>query len=514
VSAAERGLHIRRLSKTFGAQQALREVDLVVLPGQVHGLLGHNGSGKSTLIRILAGYHHPDPGAAITVNGEAMRVGNSAASRRAGLRFVHQNLAMIDGLTVIENFALTSAYARRPSGRIDWQREEARARQLMHRIGVEVDPYQRVGRCRAVEKTAIAIARALDPHAGPIEVLVLDEPTAALPPVQTELLHQVIEEVSSHGIGVLYVSHRLGEITAWTDQVTVLRDGRSQGSFATADLDRGRVIELIVGRRIEEFQDRSRPELTTDAAPALAITGLRASELHGVDLRVAAGEILGLAGLVGSGRDQVPYAAFGAVPSRCVRMRVGDTELPPRPAPRRALNAGLGLLPGSRDRANAIARFDIRENLTLPVLRRYRRWMRLTRTAEMSAARDWISQLDIRPPLPSRLVGDLSGGNQQKVLIAKWLNINPTVVMLDEPTAGVDIASRTSIYQAISNRAKSGLAFVVSSSDLEELATLCSRVLIFSNGRIVGELARPSLTSARLLASVMATSPALGRNES
>lgn len=506
-------LVLEAVSKSFPGQRALDDVQMSVRPGEVHGLLGQNGSGKSTLIKVLAGYHKPDPGAHVAVAGHDLAFGSPAASLQAGLRFVHQNLGVVDNLTVVENMALASGYARRRSGRIDWPTQAARTTRLLAKLGVDLDVDRPLGECRAVERSAVAIARALDDEAGTIRFLILDEPTAALPPTEVEHLFEVVDEVRSQGIGVIYVSHRLDEIDRLTQRVTVLRDGSSQGTFDTSELDRGGLIELIVGHSVPALataagRTGAPPAPAAGVLPALTVRGLASATLVDASFEVARGEILGVAGLAGSGRDELAYALVGAVPATVDHLEVAGRAVLGGLDPTAAVEAGVALVPGNRQKGSAVFPFTVRENTTLPVLARYRTGVRISARREEADTRRWIERLEVQPPDPDRALSTLSGGNQQKVIIGKWLNAAPVVALLDEPTAGVDVGAREAIYDLVRARAAEGLAVVVSSSDVEDLAALCHRVVTFRDGRICSELRGPQVTEQALLHSMMGGDPA------
>jgi ribose transport system ATP-binding protein len=502
----------QRLSKRFPGQLALDGVDFTVVPGEVHGLLGQNGSGKSTLIKILAGYHVPESGARVSVRGQDLHFGSPAESRRAGLRFVHQHLGILDNLNVVENVALASGYARRRSRLIDWDRQARKTERLLAKLGVEIDIWKPVADCRAVERSAIAIARALDDEEGRIHFLVLDEPTAALPPVEVDRLFEVVEEIRAQGIGVVHVTHRLDEISRLADRVTVLRDGRLQGTFDVTTLDRRGLIEIIVGHAVDPSPqnpvgpDRPHARVPVSTPEVLAAVGLSSRTLGGVTFRVGAGEVLGVAGLVGSGRDEILYALGGAVPSRATSLRVGGREISGRLTPSAAKAAGIALAPGGRQRGTAVSRFSMRENMTLPTLERYVRGPLVSKRREAQDVSTWIERLDVQPPRPEQMFAELSGGNQQKVVLAKWLNTAPAVVLLDEPTAGVDVGAREAIYELIRAHAATGISFVVASSDLEDLVALCSRVLVLRDGVISCELHGDEVAEQELLHALMGES--------
>jgi ribose transport system ATP-binding protein len=508
-----RSIRICRLSKTFPGQQALAGLDLVIPQDEVHCLLGQNGSGKSTLIKILSGYHTFDDGGEITVHGEQLRGGHPSESARHGLRFVHQQTGVINDLTAVENLSLGAGFSRKRTGRIDWHRQRKRARELLAYVGRPDQDLDRPMRyARAVDRTALAIARALDPHNGEIRFLFLDEPTAALPVAEVDHLIGVVQEVRSRGVGVVYVTHRLDEVFRLGDRVTILRDGRNIGTHDVPSMTTRQLIDLIVGEgpsRTEATRSDVRPRRTnrvrarSEPHPRLAVRELDAELLSGVSFEARAGEVLGFAGLDGSGREQLCYALLGAIPSTATQISLDGAAIAAPLTPRRAAEHGIALAPGNRQPGCAVAKFSLRENLTLPQLGRYRRRLRIDTRNEDVSATGWIERLNIRTSQcdsPSRaLFSQLSGGNQQKVVIAKWLATKPRVLLLDEPTAGVDVGARTSIYEVIRTEAERGTSIVVTSSDVQDFIQVCERVLVLAGGRLIASFTGDEIAEAAIL---------------
>ncbi len=489
---------IEHLSKTFPGQRALADVSFEIGRDEIHALVGENGSGKSTLIKVLSGFHLPDPGSEVRIAGEPLEQGSAADSRRHGLRFVHQDLGLIGELSAAENVGLASGYAT-SAGRIAWSEQRRLTRQLLSRIGVEFDVDRPVAELRAVERSALAIARALDDTHGDISLLVLDEPSAALPPAECEALFRVVREVVVKGVSVLYVSHRLDEILNLAGRVTVLRDGAYQGTFPTATMDRGRLAELIVGSQVED--SAAAPKAASEATPVLSVRGLRCDPLAGVDFDVAPGEVLGVAGLSGSGREVLAAAVCGALPARMEMTLEGEGwegEMDPRQAER----LGLALVLPNRHPDAAIDNFTIGENITLGRLPEFAAGGRLRKRREREAVMEWIHRLDVRPPDPDKLYGLLSGGNQQKVLLAKWFGIEPRVVFMDDPTSGVDIGARHAIYDVIRDHAETGAGFVVCSSDIEDFVGVCDRVIALVEGRVAEELHGEAVRESEVLRAI------------
>ena len=504
-------LQVKSISKTFGLARVLTDVSLDVQAGTVHAFLGHNGSGKSTVIRILAGNHRPDPEAgSVTIRGEDLTFGSPSASHKLGLRFVHQDLAVISSMTAIENLEIgTEAGAGRFGFLHGRARSERLARQRLSELGLsgEFDVAQPMASCRHVDRLTVAIARAMaDLEQGGI--LVLDEPTAALPPHEVHTLFELIRGFVDGGGTVIYVTHRLDEILTFADAVTVLRDGVVVGTYATADLTRADLVDFSVGN--EEVADVAPVMAAAPAVhspgiqhsgPALEVRGLRSGAVIGLDLEVQPGEIIGVAGLVGSGREEVAAALVGAIPASHDSLKVAGRSVP-KVTPAKALAAGLVMVPGNRQPGSRVREMSIRENFTLARTRRFRRGPFLSREAERVGTEKWIAALDVRPSDPERTFGTLSGGNQQKIIVAKWLDTKPSAAVLDESTAGVDAAARASIYGQIRESAATGVGFIVCSSDIEDLVSLCSRVVVLNAGGVACTVEGTSVNEAALMRAV------------
>lgn len=496
-------LDVHEISKSFQGQRVLHGVDLRIAPGEVHALLGENGSGKSTLIKVLAGYHEPDPGGGVWVAGERLALGSPTASAAAGLRFVHQRLAVIPELNAVENIALEAGYAR--SAMVDWEASGRRTQDLLDRLDVDIDIWRPMGELRAIDRSAVAIARAVrDPDQVPL--VVLDEPTASLPETEVRHLFKLIGELTSSGVAVLYVSHRLDEIFEISDRVSVLRDGRLQDTQPVAGLTRERLVATIVGSDQVAgagpvARERDAGSATSDGRARLTVERLTAGRLRELSLDVAPGEVVGVVGLAGSGRENVARALVGAIPCEGGQIAVSGEPVA-LSSPRDALAAGIVLGLGNTQPNSAVREFCVRENLTLSSLPRYARWGRLRRRAEACTARRWIAALDVRPADAERRYELLSGGNQQKTILGRCLEAEPQVLVLDEPTAGVDVGARRRIYELLAAEADRGLAIVVCSSDLEDIVSVCDRAVVVRGGRDVAEIGRERLDEHELLLAI------------
>lgn len=509
-------LQITGLSKSFPGGKGLRDVTLELAPGTVHALLGQNGSGKSTLIKILAGVYQPDPGAHARVGGAELELGSTRSAREAGIRFIHQDLGLIPELDVAENLALGAEYSSRVW--LSDRRERRAAGALLERYGIEVDPGATLGTLSPAQQTLVAIARALGDEEGKEKggagsgtdsprVIVLDEPTAALQSAEVAHLFALIETLKREGNTVLYVTHRLEEIFAIADEVTVLRDGAVVTTRPVEGLDHDSLVELIVGRRLEETVSRRAP---VDAAVALAARGITGGSVDGVDLEVRRGEVVGLAGLLGSGYEDVLFLLAGGAPRDGGDVLVDDSAVVGGD-PRAAIAAGIAFAPADRKRLSAIQSWSLRENVTLPALRAGAGgW--LSDRREAVDARGWLAKVEVAHPARS-LLSTLSGGNQQRVVIARWLRTGAKAILLQEPTNGVDSGAKQAIYACLHEAADAGTAVLFSSSDAEELVAVCDRVIVLNGGRIGSELSGDDLTVDTLLRACLAA-PELKRASS
>ncbi len=489
-------LDAQHVAKTFGSVTVLDDVSLTIDAGSVHALLGENGSGKSTLIKILSGFYAPDPGAEISVEGERLTTASPPASTAAGLRFVHQNLGLIDEMTVLENLRLTSDLERRalsPTGPAVDRSVEG----MLDRIGVELDLRAKVGGLPPVQRAAVAIARAMDDQAGSMRLLVLDEPTAAMSPHEVEGLFAIIRGVKASGASVLYISHRIDEILRLADTATILRDGRQRGRFSIATVSRSELINRIIGAELES-QPEHRDSPAGTAPIRLEVEQISSRYLDDLAFRVQEGEILGVAGLDGSGRDELAGILGGFAPAQ-VRLTTSAGCASGRLRVSRARELGIGLVLSNGHPASAVSEFSVLENLGLLNSDALSARGFFSRQRERRATDRWMDDLDVRPRSPGKILQEFSGGNRQKVTLAKTLESDPSVLVLDDPTSGVDVGARRAIYDIVTARARQGKGVVVCSSDTEDLASICDRVLCLAGGRIVAELAGDAITEQAIL---------------
>ena len=475
-------LQMRGIVKLFPGARALDGVDLDVLPGEVHCLLGQNGAGKSTLIKVLAGAHQPTEGQ-ILVDGEPVTIPHPVAALRLGIATMYQELDVVDGLSVAENIYLGHELATAGFS----QRREAtrRTQEILARLGhPEISPHREVGQLSAAGKQIVSMARALSHDA---RVIVMDEPSAVLDSEEVANLFRVVRELTTQGVAIVYISHRLEEIRQIGDRITVLKDGRTVGTnLQVADTPKNDLIHLMTGREVD-YAFAPRPAPAPDAEVLLDVRGLSLTgSFQDVDLRVRAGEVVGLAGLVGSGRSEILETIYGARRATAGSVTVGGTTLR-RGSVAAAVSAGIGLCPEERKSQGLLLDEPVYRNITLSTFGRFARGTFLDETAERAAAAEQIRSLDLRPADGERTARTLSGGNQQKALLGRWLVHGCRILLLDEPTRGVDIGARSEIYALVSSLAASGAAVLVVSSEIEEVLGMSDRVLVVSEGRIVHE---------------------------
>ncbi|MGP9016951.1 sugar ABC transporter ATP-binding protein [Streptomyces sp. BR1] len=498
-------LRIDGIRKAFPGVVALEGVDFELRRGEVHVLLGENGAGKSTLIKTLSGAHRPDSGR-ILADGREVRIHSAQDAERLGIATIYQEFTLVPDLTVAENIFL----GRQPRrfGMIDRKRMEADAAVLLERVGVDVAPHARVRELGIARLQMVEIAKALSLDA---RVLIMDEPTAVLTSEEVDKLFTLVRGLRADGVGIVFITHHLDEIAALGDRVTVLRDGRSVGQVP-ASTPEDELVRLMVGRDIDQQYPRERPDV---GAPLLSVRALtRKGAFHDVSFEVRAGEVVGLAGLVGAGRTEVARAVFGAD-----RYDSGTVEVRGEPLPRHdvnaAMGAGIGLVPEDRKGQGLVLDASVQENLGLVTLRSATRAGLVDRKGQRAAAARIAERLGVRMAGLGQPVRTLSGGNQQKVVIGKWLLADTKVLILDEPTRGIDVGAKVEIYQLVNELTAAGHAVLMISSDLPEVLGMSDRVLVMAQGRIAGELPAGEATQEAVmeLAVGTAVAPAPVQNE-
>jgi ribose transport system ATP-binding protein len=481
-------LEVRKLSKRFAGTRALADVDIAFQAGEVHALLGENGAGKSTLIKVLAGVHRADSGA-VFWRGRAVQ----PDTERLPISFIHQDLGLVDSMTAAENIAVVAGYPRR-RGLIDWQRARAMAAEVLARMGGGVSPDARVGSLPAAEKSIVAIARAL---AVRCDLLVLDEPTAALPEADVARLLEALRRLRAEGIGIVYVTHRLDEVFRIADRVTVLRDGSRIATSAVAETTPGALVQAIIGRKLDDLF--AAPPASTGGV-MLTVRGLAGGGVGPVSFDVAAGEVVGLVGLRGAGHDLVGRMIFGDVAAESGTVTLGGA--PVRSAtPRVAIARRIGFVSSKRREESVAPSLSVRENLFMnPTMLGTGVLRPIRPAAERARAGRVLQRLSVRPPDTERPIITLSGGNQQKVVLSRWMEAGSRLLVLEEPTFGVDVGSKSEIYGLLRAALAEGLAVLLVSSDFEEVAGLCHRALVLDRGRVAAELPRAKLSVERLTA--------------
>jgi ABC-type sugar transport system ATPase subunit len=484
-------LQARGIEKSYGRVKALRSVDFALRGGVIHGLVGENGSGKSTLMKVLAGQLKPDAGS-VYLDGREVRFDDPADAMAAGIATVTQETTLVPDLSVAENILLGPRKPRRWWG-IDWRRTRERAVEMLGRLDLGIDPGVPAGSLRPEQQQMVEITRALSMDA---RVVILDEPTSSLPDDQVASLFEVVRALRDQGVAVAFVSHRFNEIFDLVDEVSVLRDGEMVGGGPIGEYDRARLVHQMIGRELEELSFDQRP--AEDRDPVLRVRDFTLpGRVHGVDLAIERGQVVGLAGLVGSGRSTLLDGLFGLEPEAR-----GTVELDGRTGlaanPRVAMRRGFGYVPADRKRLGAVMEMSVRENLMMAQTARHPRLRRPLRSRERDLCERAIGDYRIVTPTQDNAVKNLSGGNQQKVVLAKWIATAPKVLMLDEPTRGVDVGAKAEIYKLLNEVKEEDVAILVSSSETAELQLLCDTILVMHRGRIAAALTREEATDARI----------------
>jgi rhamnose transport system ATP-binding protein len=486
-------LRLQDVSKAYGGVRALRGVSFDLRAGEIHALVGENGAGKSTLVRILTGAVQADSGM-VEIEGRRVEHADPVTMRALGVAPIYQQPALLPDLTVAENVAMGLERGG-PWRRIDWPGRRERARQLLARVGAAIDVDAPAHGLRMAEQQLVEIARALGADA---RILLMDEPTAALTDREAERLFELIRGLRAHAVGVVYISHRLEEVASLADRVSVLRDGELVATREMAEVDRNELIRLMVGREIQAiFPKRTVPR--GDVVLAAEGLGCRASGIHGVSFDVRAGEIVGFAGLVGAGRTELARVLFGLTPADggVIRLRGAAVRIT---TPAEAVRLGLAYLPEDRRRHGIIAEMSIAANITLAALRAISRGGFLDFAAEREIAASYQQRFAIKAPSIEAAVATLSGGNQQKVALARWLATRPSVLVLDEPTQGVDVGAKAEIHGLIVDLAAQGLAILLISSELPEVLGMSDRVVVMRAGTVAGSLEGAAATQEEVMA--------------
>ncbi|HZP20356.1 MAG TPA: sugar ABC transporter ATP-binding protein [Bauldia sp.] len=494
-------LRMSGISKSFPGVQALQDVHLEVGHGEIHALLGENGAGKSTLLKILSGAQSPDRGE-IVFDGKPVTLANPHAAQRLGIVTIYQEFTLAPNITIAENVFIGREPGR--NGFVNWRRMAAETRAITTRIGLDLNPMTLVRDLSVAEQQMVEIARALSMDS---RLIVMDEPTSALSSSEVDKLYRIVRDLKAQGLGIIFVTHRLEEVMQICDRYTVLRDGKYVGSGAVAETDVDGIIKMMVGREVHALF--ARRESTATGEVALAVEGLtrrgnqqdpHAAVLDGVSLSVRKGEILGIAGLVGAGRTEMARAVFGADPFDSGRVVVDGQPVRIR-SPRDAISHGIGLVPEDRKQQALFLALAIRMNISMASLGNLDRMgIFVDEKAEQKVVEEYRRALNIRMASPEQLVVNLSGGNQQKVVLARWLALRPKVLIVDEPTRGIDVGAKVEVHNLLYEMARTGIAIIAISSELPEVMAISDRIVTMREGRVTGAISRADATQEKLMA--------------
>jgi rhamnose transport system ATP-binding protein len=487
-------LQTRRLTMAFGGVQVLKEVDFAIFPGEVHGLIGENGAGKSTLVKILAGIHQPKSGE-IVLGGQPVHVPNPHTATDLGIALIHQEPLTFPDLDVAENIFVGRQPMARGLPRVDWKTMYSRSSEILTSLGVTLDPRAKVRGLSVADQQMVEMAGALSQDA---KLLLMDEPTAALTPSEVEDLFVIIRRLRDQGAAIVFISHRLEEIFEICDRITVLRDGEWVGERRPEQTTIDEIIQLMVGRPLSALFDKGNHHEIGE--PLLRVEGLsRVRKFRDISLEVRAGEIVGMAGLVGAGRTDVARALFGVLDVDSGTVRINGQAASIR-QPRDALAHGMVYVPEDRQHQGLLMTMNVSNNITLAALERIssRHWLR--RRVEDGFANEYVDKLRIVLRRLGQPVRELSGGNQQKVVLAKWMLAEPKIILLDEPTRGIDIGAKSEVHRLIGELASQGLAILMISSEMPEILAMSDRIIVMREGRISGHFTREEATAERIIA--------------
>jgi monosaccharide-transporting ATPase len=486
------------VTKSFGGVHALRGVDFELRAGEIHTLVGENGAGKSTLIKVLTGVYTPD-GGEVRYAGETVHFRRPSDAQHAGISTIYQEVNLVPLLSVARNIFL-GREPRNRFGLIDVRTMNRRARELMHELGIDLDVTAELGRLGLGSQQMVALARAMSVDS---RVVIMDEPTSSLEAKEVETLFRVARGLRDRGVGLVFVSHRLDELWELCDRVTILRDGQWVHTGPMAEMTRLDLVSKMLGREVEDVRAAGATDFgeshRTSGAPALVVSGLEVrNRLHGIDLEVRPGEVLGLAGLLGSGRSETVKAVYGALRAQSGDVSVAGGKVKANSV-RGALRSGIALLSEDRKAEGIVPDLSVRDNIALAVLPRMSRAGVVSEAKIDALVETFMKRLRIKASSPHQKVRELSGGNQQKVLIARWLATEPTVFLLDEPTRGIDVGAKSEVQALIDELAEQGLAVVLISSEMDELVEGADRIVVLHDGRVQAELDSTNLSSSELL---------------
>lgn len=493
-------LNMEGISKTFSGVTVLKNVRIELYPGEVHALMGENGAGKSTFMKILAGIHNPDNnGGQIYMKGQPISWKDPVEARNKGISVIHQELNLSPNLTISENILMGSKFPKNRFGAVKWDEVHERAQKVLDSMGSNLNPRQLVSTLSVAQQQMVEIARALSFKA---EVLIMDEPTASLTDKEITKLFEIIEDLKKQGVSIVYISHRMEEIFQISNRFTVLRDGQWITSGSIEETNPEHLVKLMVGRDLKDLFNRttaSNASFSHRLSPALELRNVSDSTIvKDVSFKIYPGEIVGLAGLVGAGRTELVRALFGVSNIKSGEVLVNG-QLVSIKSPIDAISNGIAHVPESRKEQGLFLSMSVKENILMAELKKHVKAGVVNWKQVDASAHQYIKDLNIKIASPNQQVSNLSGGNQQKVVIARWLSIAPKVLLLDEPTRGVDIGAKTEIHKIVSELADAGLAVLMISSELPEVLGVSDRILVMSEGRLRGELSREEATQEKIM---------------
>jgi inositol transport system ATP-binding protein len=497
---AEHLLKVTGISKSFPGVRALDHVSLEIAPGEIHGLLGENGAGKSTLIKILSGAYQPNEGT-LVFDGQPIRIDNPHHAQQLGIVTIYQEFNLVPHLTIAENVFI----GREPGGGgfVNWGEMQRQTKIYTDRIGIDLDPMRRVRNLSVAEQQMVEIARALSMKS---RLIIMDEPTSALSETEVEKLFTIAHDLRAQGLSIIFVTHRLEEVMHICDRITVLRDGRNVGSANVKDITTSDIIRMMVGRNVEEHSPKDRSSIQSAAALRVhnlsrkrSVQDPHATVLHDISFEVYKGEILGIAGLVGAGRTELARAIFGADSFSQGRIEIDGQPVRIK-SPADAIRHGIGLVPEDRKQQALFLALAVRNNLSIAALGKLLRLGGFVKQGdETRLIEDYRRTLNIRMASPEQRIANLSGGNQQKVVIARWLALQPRVLIVDEPTRGIDVAAKAEVHTLLRDMAQNGIAIIMISSELPEILAMSDRIITLREGHLTGEIMRADANEEKLM---------------
>lgn len=486
-------LELENISKTFPGVKALNKVKFDIYPGEVHSLVGENGAGKSTLIKVMSGAHQPDEGGIIKINGEQVKISNPIDAIKKGISVIYQDFSLFGNLTVAENIVINQIIEKNKL-LLNWKEIRIKAEKALNVVGIKINPNEIVDNLSVAKKQMVAIAGAIAHNA---KMIIMDEPTSALSKQEVENLYRIIDMLKSKNIAVMFVSHKMDELFKVSDRFTIFRDGQYVDTVKSSDIDKKTLIAKMVGRDVNILNYAN---LSVKEEVVLEIKGLsKKGNYKNINLKLYKGEVLGITGLVGAGRSELFQTIFGILKADSGKIILEGEEINLN-SPWTALKKGIGYIPESRQTQGLVLEKKVSENITLPLLKNFTNKLGIINTKKQSSlVHDLIDKLDVRPKNENLTASQLSGGNQQKVVIAKWIATNPKILIVDEPTNGVDIGAKADIHKILRELAKNGTSIIVISSELPEILSISDRILVMRKGCISGEFKNSNLTQEAIM---------------